>query len=90
MAAMRSDNLIMTRAPLVGAFAFRRYDRGIREVLCINTPVISSKINHWPLRKPGLSAVKMGGWWVLAHPASHSLMLSGHKRTRAHCFSAKA
>lgn len=48
MAAMRSDNLIMTRAPLVGAFAFRRYDRGIREVHCINTPVISSKINHWP------------------------------------------
>nr|DAJ95738.1 MAG TPA: hypothetical protein [Caudoviricetes sp.] len=35
-------------------------------------------------------AVKMGGWWVLAHPASHQLMLSGHKLTRAHCFSAKA
>lgn len=45
MAAMRSDNLIMTRAPLAGAFAFRRYDRGIREVLCINTPVISSNVN---------------------------------------------
>ncbi|EEI6241988.1 hypothetical protein GUQ72_003251 [Salmonella enterica subsp. enterica] len=36
------------------------------------------------------SAVEMGGWWVLAHPASHQLMLSGHKLTKAHCFSAKA
>lgn len=45
MAAMRSDNLIMTRAPPVGAFAFRRYDRGIREVHCISTPVISSNVN---------------------------------------------
>lgn len=44
MAAMRSDNLIMTRAPLVGAFAFRRYDRGIREVHCISTPVIASVV----------------------------------------------
>ncbi len=35
-------------------------------------------------------AVKMGGWWVLVAPASHSLMLTGHKRTTAHCFSAKA
>jgi len=34
--------------------------------------------------------VKMGGWWVLVAPASHSLMLTGHKRTMAHCFSAKA
>ena len=31
MAASLSDNLIITRAPPVGAFAFRRYDRGIRE-----------------------------------------------------------
>ena len=31
MAASLSDNLIITRAPQVGAFAFRRYDRGIRE-----------------------------------------------------------
>ena len=35
-------------------------------------------------------AVEMGGWWVLTHPASHQLMLSGHKLTMAHCFSAKA
>lgn len=31
MAANLSDNLKKTRAPSVGAFALRRYDRGIRE-----------------------------------------------------------
>ena len=33
---------------------------------------------------------KDNGGWVLVAPASHSLMLTGHKRTTAHCFSAKA
>lgn len=42
MAANLSDNLKITKAPPVGAFALRRYDRGIREVHCISTPVISS------------------------------------------------
>ena len=31
MAANLSDNLKITKAPPVGAFALRRYDRGIRE-----------------------------------------------------------
>lgn len=31
MAANLSDNLNITKAPPVGAFALRRYDRGIRE-----------------------------------------------------------
>lgn len=40
MAAIKSDNLIIYKAPFIGAFVLRRYDRGIREVHCTSTPVV--------------------------------------------------
>lgn len=41
MAATLSDNLNIAKAPPVGAFVLRRYDRGIRGMHCISTPVTS-------------------------------------------------
>lgn len=43
MAATLSDNLNIAKAPPVGAFVLRRYDRGIRGMHCISTPVISPR-----------------------------------------------
>ncbi|HFP3451516.1 TPA: hypothetical protein ACHGA4_004853, partial [Escherichia coli] len=42
--------------------------------------IISSVVTD-AFRSEGFLFVVMGGWWVLAAPASHLLMRWGHKQT---------
>lgn len=56
MAALRSDNLNMTKAPPVGAFAFRRYDRGIRERATAQYPCHIAVLHLGSAIKPNLVA----------------------------------
>lgn len=51
MAANLSDNLKITKAPPVGAFALRRYDRGIREGLLHQYPCHIAELTRHIRRK---------------------------------------
>lgn len=64
MAANLSDNLKITKAPPVGAFALRRYDRGIREGVLHQYPCHIAELTRHIRSKKILRALCCKLWFI--------------------------